>query len=128
MKGLKPGDKVSFLTLIERVYIKGYKSKGRFSWRCRCVCGEEVIRREDLFSENKSMSCGCQHPSLHTKGSQNPHWTGFGEISGSYFAQIIHGATARGWEFALTIKELWDLFLQQKEKCGLTGRKLVFST
>lgn len=55
------------------------------------------------------------------------NWTGHGEISGTYWLSLRHGAERRGIPFEITIEEAWDLYLQQKRLCAITGVPLIFS-
>lgn len=126
MRGLKPGDQISHLTLKEKRYIRGHGSKGKASWVCDCICGKEVIRREDILDPNKSMSCGCQHPSKNARGTESHSWKGCGELGGQFFGMIQHSAKRREIPFAITIEYAWDLFVKQSGKCALTGIPLTF--
>lgn len=128
MKNLKVNDVVGYLTLLERVYIRGRGSRGKYSWICRCVCGTRVIRRSDLFEENKTMSCGCQHPTKNSTGEKSPLWKGCGRLCGQFFSVIKHGAIRRAIPFHLTIEQCWQLFVEQNGKCAITGFPLSLHT
>lgn len=57
----KPGDKVGLLTLLQRVYIKGYFGllhRGR--WLVRCVCGVEFETTQKKLARGYEFSCGCE--------------------------------------------------------------------
>jgi hypothetical protein len=122
----KAGDKVNYLKLIKTVYVKGNGSKGRLSWVCECVCGREVIRRQDFLGSKRAKSCGCQSASLKNTGPKDKKWRGCGELSGQYFSYIRCGAKKRDIEFAITIDYAWELFENQGRRCTLTGLPLVF--
>lgn len=124
MKGLKAGDQVSFLKLREKRYVRGHGSKGKASWVCDCVCGTEVIRREDFFKPDKVMSCGCQHPSRKGVGEKSVLWKGCGELGSNVFGAIRCGARKRQIEFNITIEQCWEMFQEQESKCALTGLPL----
>jgi hypothetical protein len=96
------------LTVIEKV--------GRCKYKCRCFCGNIVIRDSRQIKRKEKKSCGCLQ-----KGSNNSRWLGFGEISGSFWKRVIRGAKRRGIDFNLTIEEIWDLYLKQNKKCALTN-------
>lgn len=62
------------------------------------------------------------------RGNRSRYWKGFGEISGSKFAEIKRNAEIRNLEFNITIEYLWELFLKQNRKCIYTNIELKFST
>src|SRR5262245_42917557 len=129
MKGLQPGDTVSYLTLKEKKFFASGASGGKkYSWVCDCICGQEVVRRADLFIEGKSMSCGCMHPSHEKTGNQSTKWKGRGDLSGQYFGTIRARAVKYGHEFTIDIEYAWELFLKQKGRCALTDEPLSFAT
>ncbi len=126
MGQFKPNDCVNHLTLRERIYVRGRDSKGRASWKCDCVCGREVVRREDYLASGKSISCGCQNTGRMKPGKDCHLWKGVGELSGQFFGAIKGSAKKRGLEFAITIEYLWELFEKQEGECMLSGSPLVF--
>lgn len=70
--------------------------------------------------------CDISDVQEHHETKHTGKWTGYGEISGSYFCSLKHGAKSRQIKFLLTIEEIWNLFLFQNRKCGLTGLPLKF--
>ncbi len=69
---------------------------------------------------------GCRKCFLDSfKGRKHPHWSGYGEITGSHWGTIRGGAAVRTLVFEISIQEAWDLFLKQDRKCTLTGWPLV---
>jgi hypothetical protein len=51
------GKKLGKLTVIEDT---GKRSEhGKIIWRCKCDCGNEVLRRGSTLSEGDKLSCGC---------------------------------------------------------------------
>jgi len=36
-----------------------YKDKQHEKWLCKCICGEETIKRRDHLFSGRSISCGC---------------------------------------------------------------------
>lgn len=107
-------------------------------WKGICTyCGREHHLASGNMRRNTGKVCKC----LSVKMNRSPCWTGYGEISGSFYAQIRRGAggaysrsgrrniTRKGREhvkFSLTVKELWELAEKQDIRCALTGEKLVF--
>lgn len=49
------------------------------------------------------------------------NFIGVGDLSGDYVSRIRNGAKNRKIEFNVSIKYLWELFLQQNKKCKLSG-------
>ena len=88
----------------------------------KCDCGK-------IFNVNESNivggqeSCGC----LKRKFTSESKWKGCGEVSLDYFSNIKRGAEARGLEFNVDIEYLWELFLSQGGKCGLSGLEIKLS-
>lgn len=121
----KPLDKFKSLTLIQYTL----KENRRF-WECKCDCGNIITRREDyiqrLLKEDRTISCGCQNPIIQ-KGSEHKLWKGHGKLSAQYFQSIKCRAKQKELEFNVTLEYLWNLFLQQNEKCVLSGVKLTIA-
>jgi len=115
------GKKFGELEVLERTEKRSRDYK--VIYRCRCSCGAEVEKIGKYLKNGDTRSCGC----IKAKATKDAHWTGFGEISGSYFSNIRLGAKARGYQFDITIEEIWDLFLKQNRLCKLSGLKLDFS-
>ncbi len=94
-------------------------------WKCKCDCGKIVIKRSDSLRRKHCQTCG------HSKnlfGSKSKGWKGFGEISGSHWISIVHGAKKRRLQFSMTIGDAWNLFEKQNRKCALSGVELKFAT
>lgn len=56
------------------------------------------------------------------KGAWN--YSGHGELPMVYFSSCKAGAISRGFEFCITIEDMWNKFLEQDKKCALTGLPL----
>lgn len=111
------GKKFGLLTPfeVERV---GQGRGTRLWYTCRCDCGDVTrIVRGNL---KRNPSCGCLK---HRKASNNPGWTGHGDISGYMWARIRHQAyrKSRTLPFTITLEYVWDLYQKQEGKCALTG-------
>lgn len=89
-------------------------------WNCVCECGKESsVTAEYLTRSGERASCDdCW---------DNPHWKGFGEISGAYFNSLKYAAESRGLVFEVKIEFLWKLFELQGGRCALTGRTIQLS-
>lgn len=89
-------------------------------WKCLCECGNLTEVRGASLRFGQTQSCGCR------KRLPNKQFSGFGEISGSYWYGLRYNAVVRDLVFDLTMEEAWNLFLQQDRKCALTGIPLRF--
>jgi len=49
------------------------------------------------------------------------NWKGFGNVSGHLFSRIKLSAKKRNIDFFVSIKDLWNKFLEQNGLCALTG-------
>lgn len=93
-------------------------------WKCKCDCGNIVVVDTSRLRSKHTTSCGCAKAAM----IKNKLWKGCGDISGSFWARVVLGAKSRGLEFKITIKDIWDLFLEQKKKCKLSGLPLRFGS
>ena len=118
LTGVKFGKLTALHALPERIY--------RYVvWLCRCECGRSIKVKSGSLLFGAVRSCGCMQNRL---GSENPRWTGLGEISGKMWGDIRQSAKKRGILFKITITEAWKLFLKQKRKCVLSGLALNMTT
>lgn len=98
------------------------KSKNRsILWLCKCECGNEINVIANQLKSGYTTHCGCG-----VYEEKNTRWTGYKEITGSYFSTIKDNARKRNLEFKITIKYLWNLFLKQDRKCRFTDIELTF--
>jgi hypothetical protein len=103
--------------------------RGHSSWLCQCDCGNQVVRTSTSMKRSQFSSCGC----WHREGIDNPLFRGVGEISGSWFWNIIYRSASgrksrKGIEKKLEIDTefIWNLFIEQNRKCVLSGIELTF--
>ncbi len=61
------------------------------------------------------------------KGNEHGAWKGYGEISSELFHSYEVGAQRRNLEFNISIETIWELFLEQRRCCALTGWELSFA-
>ena len=111
-------------------YTTGTIQKGW--WKCS-DCHHEWQSR----ISTRSRGSGCPNcKKINFRGNKNPNWTGYGEISSTYWNKIKIHATAerrsryRGkpmeaLPFEITIEYAWNLFLKQNRRCALSGEPLV---
>lgn len=109
------------LTVIRMV---GYDGKSHLVFECLCDCGNTTNVRGYCLLDGNTKSCGC---TSRQKGKDHKNYAGYEEISSSMWWTIKKGATSRNIKFDITMKEAWELFLQQNRKCALTGIDLCFA-
>ncbi len=122
------GQKFGQMTVIRR---SASNRQGSSTWECLCDCGAMVTYSSDHLTRksNPVKSCGCIRK--YRKGADHPLWNGCGEISGNWWynhvARERKQNTRTRVPVEITIKEAWQLFLEQNRKCALTGLPLTFS-
>jgi hypothetical protein len=99
---------------------------GRSHCRCRCECGNEVLRRTDGLKSGKFVSCGCVSKTRNYTGSGNPCWRGSGDIGMTFYKNLRRGAFRRGIDFNVSLEYLASLFDEQGGRCALTGETIGF--
>ena len=115
------GKQIGKLTVLEPV--KKSNQPKIVYWRCKCECGKLIEIRAGVLRRG-AQSCGCERSdTLHKL-----KWKGYGEIGRCYWNRLRSGAKARNLDFNISIEDGWNLFLEQKRKCGLTGLPLTFAT
>lgn len=116
------GMKFNNLTVL---YRSGSNRQGSSTWLCLCDCGMEKVLSSDHLTRKKGAvkSCGCLKKSI--KGDKHPQWNGHGDISGNWWYNHVlrERKQTKRTKIAVTvtIKEAWDLFVAQDEKCALSG-------
>jgi hypothetical protein len=110
------GKKFGRLVIIERAQIASRGTKDRMSkWKCKCDCGKILIIRLRDLKSGLTTSCGCERRK----------W--YGGVSGEMLTQIKRNADIRKFDFNLTAKQIWNLFLKQDKKCAISGIELVLN-
>lgn len=112
------GNKYGRLTILNLDHMKN----GTSYWKCICDCGCELVIKRGHITDGRIRSCGCIR-----RGKLSSHWTGCGDISGSFFSKVKGHAKRRKIHFDIEVSFLWELFLKQNKKCALTDLPLCFS-
>ncbi len=100
--------------------------KNSISYKCKCICGtEHYVSKYDLL-EKRSVRCS-KCSTKHTAKKTTEANGCVGELTLSRFNKLKTSAKLRSLEFNVTIKYLWDLFVEQNKTCAITGDKLEFS-
>jgi hypothetical protein len=94
-------------------------------WECECDCGKLVTLRTCSLTgkTRKTQSCGC----FRSQHMSELKWKGCGEIGSTYWSKIINGAKTRSLEFTISIEHAWQLFLEQNQRCALSGVPIAFA-
>ena len=89
----------------------------RSYWLCLCDCGNtQSITSYNLRSGISTQCRTCSHKK-----------NGYKDITGTYFSNLRATANRRQIQFALTPKELYNIFIQQDKKCALSGIPITIS-
>jgi len=87
-------------------------------WLCRCKCGvEKTVHYGALTTGQRKQCRKCSALSQRSKDA----------LTFTFWNKIIQGAQQRNLLFDITREYAYDLFLEQGEKCSLTGLDLTFS-
>lgn len=67
--------KIGYLNLLES-YLKQDNRQKRKYWKCKCICGKIIYRREDYLKKaskikNRIISCGCQKSKKNRMNTTN---------------------------------------------------------
>jgi hypothetical protein len=111
------GDKKYNLQILEIIRENNKISK----YKCICECGNEKTIPTNKFGVTKT--CGCRKTTI---GSLHRKWKGYKDIQGGIWYQYIRNANKRNILFDLNIKDAWDIFEQQNQKCALSGLDIKF--
>lgn len=107
------------LKVIER---DGFTKTRGALWKCKCVCGEI-----DHFSTN-ALKLGnnvrCRYGKHEEIDYKKTH---IGEIHLQHINAIKQNAIKRELVYTVSNEYLWNLFLEQKRKCKITGLELNFT-
>jgi len=115
------GKHFGMLTPIKR---DGSDKYGHAKYICLCNCGNSCNIIGNSLETGNTQSCGC---SSRKMGKLHQLWTGYEEIPMHYFSRIKKGAIDRGFDFDISIEDIWDLFIKQNRRCKLSGVLLMFS-
>lgn len=92
-------------------------------WMCQCKCGKLKEFPAHRLINLESRTCGCR---LTRSGANTGKWSGFEEITGSFWCRVKLNAEKRHIEFNIDIEYAWDIFVKQERKCVLSGIPIGF--
>jgi len=122
------GRRFGRLLVVRQAPTKNHQTR----WVCLCDCGAEKVVTLSNLTNGSTRSCGCLHQENAIavgslgKGVRAHNWQGVGDISASYWGQVLAGAAGRGLHVGVTHQEIWELFLAQDRRCALTGWPIGF--
>lgn len=99
---------------------KGVQNHGHLL--CRCSCGEEKLVVP--YSLKKGISTKCIKCSKSNRGENHPSFTGYKNIPGSWFTRYVNRKNK--WDFDITIKDVYNIWVSQNRKCKLSGLDIDF--
>lgn len=109
------------LTVIEE---DGRCNQGSVLWKCKCECGRYHTTRSYSLLNGKCVQCThcTKRRGIRKHGISDLR---IGDISAKWWMNRISNKQREG-EDNITMKEGWELFLNQDKKCAYTGRVLHF--
>jgi hypothetical protein len=91
-------------------------------WEYKCLlCGNITTCRKPDVTRGKIKSCGCKK----NVGINNGNWSGYENLNGRTLGHYKKSAKLRNLEFNLTLKDMWDTYIQQEKLCPYTGVQLI---
>ena len=109
------GKKYGFLTVVKESGRNKWKQK---LWLCKCSCGKEHVVHGRELKNGDTTSCGCL---THKTGCSHHKWSGYGDISGTKWYRILHGAKTRNIKVNVTKKYIHNLLYKQNFLCAVSG-------
>lgn len=86
----------------------------------------EVCKKVINVRNKKYCSHKCYATVKGIIGKNNTRFTGYEDISGSYWTEVKRRAEARGLAFEINIEDAWNLFIKQGKRCALSNWKIAF--
>lgn len=111
-------------------YLNSNNTSIQAYWNCICECGLSKKIDAHHLNAKTTKSCGCfkQRNLNRISGPNNSRWKGYKDISLAYWSRIVQRAKKRDLEINITIEYIWDLFIQQNQKCALTNLDIILNT
>jgi hypothetical protein len=88
------------------------------------ICQKELAYKE-VSERNRSVkkNIPCRSCSNQGRGLNNYYES----IPTAWYNGKVRRATQRGYEFTITIEEIWDIYIAQDKVCALTGVPIAFN-
>lgn len=115
----QPGDLIN-----ERIIFcyEGRNKNNAHVYLYQCSCGT-LAGPSTIGHIKQNPRCRICH-----RGKNSGTWEGIGDIPGNHLTRIKTGAEKRNLEYNIDGEYLWQLFLNQKEKCYYSDIKIYFNT
>ncbi len=94
-----------------------------YSVKVKCDCDKGIERYVSCRKLKTGISWGCD---CVRRKNNSTHWTGIGDLPGSYIHRIKATAKRKGIKLSINKKYIWDIFIKQNGKCALTGLDIKF--
>lgn len=112
-KKVRVGDRFGKLVVKRKLEKEGRDVR----WRCECDCGSFMTATTNTLMSGHSETCGC--------GRIEAISSGYGVISGTWFASVKKNAQARNIKVEVSLEYLDALFKKQEGKCALSGLPII---
>ena len=114
---LNIGDKYKHWTILEGPI---YQNSTAY-YKVRCDCGTECLKLpSEIISPNRYFQCEkCSYKENLEKIKIKNGMVG--DLTLTEHTRLRKSAEKRGYSFEVSIEYLWNLFLQQKQICAITG-------
>lgn len=118
-----------FLKVIKMVRNEQAVSK---EWMCAVKCLNcdntpyKIVRTQSLM-RGATTSCGCRRDQYEKNtGENNKRFTGYKKMHGKFWGTLIYRAKKRNRDVDITKEYAYQIFLDQDEKCVLSGLPIQF--
>lgn len=117
---IKIGEVYKEWEVIDGPKISSYHS---VMWKVRCIhCNTTVrwIQGNELAARDRCFCCQkCASKKMIRRTTKERGR--IGDLTKNRYSRLQRIAKTRGIEFKLSIRELWDLFIEQNKTCSITG-------
>lgn len=115
------GKTFGYLLVLPQTKLVKNSRDSRTHYLCQCTkCGRHKWVNRCLLVGGQNQSCGCLEEE-NRKSFGQKCWTGYKDLSGTYFGSIRRRAKHQGYAFDITVDYVWDLFVRQDGQCVYTG-------
>jgi hypothetical protein len=126
------GKRFGSWTVVQRGDHKG-REHVRPRWLCRCKCGhEQWILPGELVAGRTTGCRACTRADgmrrlTELNQAKARKWADIPGLRSRQWKNIETGARVRGIKLEVTPEQLWDLYLDQKGMCALTGQPITLA-
>lgn len=95
--------------------LSNYTKKGTTYCKCKCNCGK--ITHVDAYQLRNHKIKSCKNCS---------NYKGYKDISLSYWNNFKRSCLKRGYQFNITMQQVWNMYEKQNKQCKLSGVTIQF--